>query len=206
MLKTIKTRLFLFIFNASVNNFSKGEDSMNVKIIFSLILCISLFGLLFMLPIGTEDNKTSNADFLRVHIRANSNETVDQNVKYVVKDAVVSYLTPLLCDAVDKNSAMEIVSNNLCGIEKVCDDVLRNQGFLYSSQALLYQEEFPTRSYDNFTLTAGVYDSLIINLGSGLGNNWWCVVYPPLCFVSNDSKNVVYRSKLLEIINSFWGK
>ena len=69
-------------------------------------------------------------------------------------------------------------------------------------------EYFPTRCYDDVVLESGEYDSLIVELGSGTGDNWWCVAYPPLCFVNatdDGTENVVYRSKLLEIIKSFFG-
>ena len=176
---------------------------MNVKVIISLVLCLSLFGLFFILP--TEQHETKNTEFLRIHIRANSNDAVDQNVKYEVKDAVVKFLTPYLCDVKSKDDAIRIVGSHLVDVENVCNTVLKQNGFNYLSNACVCQEEFPTRSYDSLTLSAGVYDSLIVNLGSGLGNNWWCVLFPPLCFVGgSDSDNLVYRSKLLEIINSFW--
>lgn len=148
-----------------------------------------------------------NSDFLRIHIRANSNSEIDQEVKYKVKADVVDYLTPLLVDAVDKHSAMRIVGAHLCDIEKVANKTLKNNGFDYKSTALLKQEEFPTRQYDDLTLESGVYDALILNLGSGSGNNWWCVVYPPLCFVGGQddgSDKIQYRSKLVDIINKFF--
>ena len=71
---------------------------------------------------------------------------------------------------------------------------------------LNFAEQFPDRSYNGVTLAAGVYDALIVELGSGSGNNWWCVVYPPLCFVggeSNGTNQIVYKSKLLEIIRNW---
>ena len=178
---------------------------MSGKTLIGLVLCTVLLFVLFTLPLSADSAKISNADFLRIHIRANSNSEVDQNVKYEVKDAVVKFLTPLLCDVVDKQSAINIVSNNLKNIEKVCNTVLKESGFNYASEAVIKQENFPTRTYNEVTLTSGVYDSLIVNLGTGKGNNWWCVVYPPLCFVNaENSNNLTYRSKLLEIINSFW--
>ena len=82
-------------------------------------------------------------------------------------------------------------------------------GFNYGCKAYIDAENFPTRSYDDVVLEAGVYDALILNLGSGKGDNWWCVVYPPLCFIGgndNGQNNIVYRSKLLEIIEDFFAK
>lgn len=148
----------------------------------------------------------SNDQFLRIHIRADSNSEEAQAVKYVVKQAVVEYLTPYIAQADSKNSAQQIVANHLEGIESVADKVLMANGFDYKCTAKVCQESFPTRTYDGLTLQSGVYDALILELGSGEGDNWWCVVYPPLCFVngeSNGTNSIVYRSKLLEIIEQW---
>ena len=172
------------------------------KIILAVIGLVVVLAVIIAVPSGSK----SNADFLRIHIRADSNDQADQNVKFQVKSAVVDYLTPYLANAQTKQQAMSVVKGHLSQIEKVCDKVLADNGFSYKSHAKLCQEEFPDRSYGDVTLTAGVYDALIIELGSGSGNNWWCVVYPPLCFVggeSNGTNSIVYKSKLLEIINQW---
>ena len=171
------------------------------KIIIAAIALVVVLAAIFAIPSGK-----SNADFLRIHIRADSNDQADQNVKFKVKSAVVDYLTPYLANAQTKQQAMSVVKGQLSNIEKVCDKVLAENGFTYTSHAKLCQEEFPDRNYGDVTLAAGVYDALIIELGSGSGNNWWCVVYPPLCFVggeSNGTNQIVYKSKLLEIINQW---
>lgn len=149
--------------------------------------------------------QTSNTDFLRIHIRADSNSTEDQSVKYVVKQAVVEYLAPYLAEATTKEQAMSVVQNQLANLKNVCDKTLKSQGKTYVSTVKLCTENFPDRAYNGVTLPAGVYDALIIELGSGEGDNWWCVVYPPLCFVgdSDGSGNIVYKSKLLEIIRKW---
>ena len=150
-------------------------------------------------------NKT-NSDFLRIHIRADSNAEADQNVKYVVKAAVVDYLTPYLTEATTKEKAMDIVKQHSAEIKAVCDKTLADQGKTYTATVRIRAEEFPDRSYNGTTLPAGVYDAVIIELGSGSGNNWWCVVYPPLCFVGGEGTNgngIVYKSRLLEIIRNW---
>ena len=171
------------------------------KIIIAAIALVAVLVIIISVPSGS-----SNAEFLRIHIRADSNDQADQNVKFQVKSAVVEYLTPYLANAETKQQAMSVVKSQLSNIEKVCDKVLAANGFSYTSSARLCQEAFPDRSYGDLTLSAGVYDALIIELGSGSGNNWWCVVYPPLCFVngeSNGTNSIVYKSKLLEIINKW---
>lgn len=168
-----------------------------------VVVVVLLIAIVFVVAVSPE--KSSKTDFLRIHIRADSNSTEDQNVKYVVKNAVVEYLSPFLTNATSKTAAMQIVNKQLKNIKKVCDEVLLSQGKNYTSTVKLCEEQFPDRSYNGVALAAGVYDALIIELGSGNGNNWWCVVYPPLCFVEGTPSQggVNYKSKLLEIIQNW---
>lgn len=157
---------------------------------------IVVFGLL---------NKPSNQEYLRIHIRANSNSEVDQAVKYKVKDAVVEAMIPLISSCQTKDEAEQCLKQNFELIESVANNVLSSNGFTYSCKAKLACEEFPTRTYEDLTLEEGFYDALILELGSASGNNWWCVVYPPLCFLKSTAtgQDAVYKSKLVEIIRNF---
>ena len=96
---------------------------------------------------------------------------------------------------------------NIEEVEFVADCVLLNNGFNYSSNAKIKNEYFPSRSYDGQVFPADYYDALIIELGTGAGDNWWCVAYPPLCFVGDDcdGNTIKYQSKLLELINKYFG-
>ncbi len=170
--------------------------------------CITLltFAIIILSVIGISVNdNTVREEYLRVHIRANSNEQEDQNVKYLVKEKLVVYLTPILSQCKTKERAEEELNKRLKDIERIANDVLSSNGYDYVSHAFVREELFPTRTYSSLTLESGYYDALIVNLGEGKGDNWWCVVYPPLCFVEG-GKNVVYKSKILEIINDFFTK
>lgn len=145
----------------------------------------------------------TETEYLRIHVRANSNDRTDQAVKYKVKDEVVKYITPYAAQCEDKQTALKLIDSITDEIENVCDRVLRENGFSYGSKAELRQEEFPTRVYGDVTLEAGIYDALIIELGTGAGDNWWCVIYPPLCFTSS-ATNVEYRSAIYEILRKFF--
>lgn len=147
----------------------------------------------------------TNYEYLRIHIRANSNELIDQNVKYKIKDDIVDYLVPFLANCNDKQTAQKIVLQNLAQIEKIADRVLQENSMTYTSNAKINNEYFPTRVYEDLVLESGNYDALIVELGKAEGDNWWCVVYPPFCFVSSNTK-LVYKSKILEIIESFKNK
>ena len=151
-------------------------------------------------PLFTQENQT---EYLRIHIRANSNSVDDQKVKYLVKDAIVESLIPLLSEAKTKEEAKNIIENNISYLNAVADAVLESEGFDYQGKTCIATEKFPTRVYDDITLPAGEYEAVILDLGSGEGDNWWCLVYPAFCFTkSENSTNYVYISKIWEIINS----
>lgn len=171
-----------------------------LPIILFLLLCGGVFVL-------NANNKQPEYDYLRVHIRANSNDEIDQSIKYIVKDKVVNFVTPYLIDCDSKQKSIDTINGLILQIENLCDNVLSQNGFNYTSRARIDTEKFPTRSYDNVTLEAGVYDALIIELGSGKGDNWWCIVYPPLCFVNKSDlteQNIQYQSYLMDIIKKYF--
>ncbi len=171
----------------------------------SLLVCIiiSLTAVAVLLP--ENNTAATHTEYLRIHIRANSNDTAEQQVKYKVKDEIVEFLTPYLADCDTKQKAESLLRDKLDEIEKVADSVLERNGYTYTATARVTGENFPTRVYGDLTLDGGYYDALIVELGSGQGDNWWCVVYPPLCFVGN-GEGYVYRSKLYRIINEFFDK
>lgn len=152
-------------------------------------------------------NAKVEENYLRIHIRANSNVEIDQNIKYKIKDEVIEYLTPYIAECNNYNQVLNMLQNNLTNIVQKVNEVLEQNNFSYSSNAKINNEFFPTRSYDYLVLEANYYDALIIELGQAKGDNWWCVVYPPLCFLNGNNvleNNVVYKSKILELINKFF--
>lgn len=146
-------------------------------------------------------------DVVRIHIRANSNCEIDQQVKLIVRDDVVELITPLIAECKSSQDVKDTLSDNLCIIEETANNVLRENGFSYVSHAKISNEYFPTRDYDGKTFPSDYYDALIVELGSGKGDNWWCVAYPPLCFVGKDvgTGNIKYKSKIIELINKYFG-
>ena len=174
-----------------------------------VIAILSAFAILIVgtVLVCSYNYRQEEESYLRVHIRANSNQEADQAVKYQVKSAVVDFLTPKLANGKTFAEAYDILNENLDQIESVANNVLQENGFEYKSKARLNEEYFPTRSYGEYTLENGYYDALILELGSGTGNNWWCVVYPPLCFIGkegNNANNIKYKSKLVEIVQKFF--
>lgn len=165
-----------------------------------IILSVAIF--LTIGIVGLKNGKTENQEYLRIHIRANSNLEQDQSVKYEIKEKVVEFLTPIIARVNSKKQAEKVITENLKKIEKIADGVLKEEGYGYTSNAKILNEKFPTRKYNDLVLENGYYDALILNLGSGQGDNWWCVVYPPLCFLESNSDYII-KSKIYEIIENF---
>lgn len=143
---------------------------------------------------GCKDNNTYDGELLRLHIRAHSNEARDQAVKLKVRDEVNAYIVDNIeCSSFD--AAYREIGLRLDALSALATRVLRANGFGYSARARLVNEYFPARLYRDVTVREGYYDALIIELGSGKGDNWWCVVYPPLCY----GEDFKYKSFFAEL-------
>ena len=167
------------------------------KIIITILLIIGI-AVSSTLIVGHADD---TSDYMRIHIRANSNTEIDQDVKYIIKGEVVKLLTPQLERAKNADEAKCIVRDNIENINNVANKVLRDYGMDYVAHSDMRREHFPVRHYGNVTLEEGDYDALIVELGEARGDNWWCVVFPPLCFVESESVGsgrVEYVSKIAE--------
>lgn len=169
-------------------------------ILFSIILsfCMIFSGC-------TVNNIGEEGKLLRIHIRADSNAILDQEVKMLVKEAVVGYLEDKLKNVTSISSAIETVNAACPALKREADRVLGENGMNYTSRVKVCSEYFPTRVYENVVVESGVYDALIIELGEGRGDNWWCVIYPPLCFVGRDDcgGEFAYKSRIAELWRRF---
>ena len=163
---------------------------------------VVVFCVIFVIVVGALfiPSKETDCDYLRLHIRANSNSEIDQSVKYEIKDMMIEFLTPKLCNVESKNKAIAVVEEYSNLIKSKCLNLLQERGFNYSVNVKIENEFFPTRTYANTTLESGYYDAVIVELGVAEGDNWWCVMYPPLCFVNkNENVNQIrYKSIIYE--------
>ena len=147
------------------------------------------------LSAATCDRRNNNSEnYLRLHIRANSNSAADQAVKYKVKDGLAPLIAAAVKDCKTKQEAQNALQNRTGELSRAALEILRQNDFDYTASASLCNEFFPARDYDGLTLDSGYYDALIIRLGSGSGDNWWCVVYPQLCFYGSGEGTVQYES------------
>ena len=116
---------------------------------------------------------------VRLHVIANSDSEQDQALKLKVRDAVLERMSTY--NATSKEQALVFIENDKDELIKTAQECLKNEGFDYTVDIKITEEAYPTREYEDFTLPAGTYTSLKIIIGEGDGQNWWCVLYPPLC-------------------------
>lgn len=140
-------------------------------IVYCLVLCAGLIS----------DKAQLKNELIRVHIVANSDSAEDQVVKLQVRDAIVSYLQPVLETITNKDEAYHYIQENLQRLEETANQILEDFGENITATVRLTQEEFGIREYDTFTLPSGVYDAIRVEIGAAEGQNWWCVAFPSFC-------------------------
>lgn len=122
---------------------------------------------------------------IRFHVRANSDTQADQKLKLKVRDAVGAYMQPRLSGISDIEVSRQTVKKNLAGIENTALEVIESEGYTYDVSASLTVTDFPEKTYGDYTFPAGSYEALEVVIGEGGGHNWWCVMYPNLCFFNS---------------------
>ena len=132
------------------------------------------------------DSRELREGLLRLHVVGASDSAEDQEVKLLVRDAVLASLEDGLQDLTDVDAAVDYVSRMLPKVEATANRCLAAAGFSDTVAVSLTEEAFPTRDYDNFSLPAGVYRALRVVIGEGEGRNWWCVVFPQLCMAGEN--------------------
>lgn len=144
-----------------------------------LMVAAALFLMSGALALQTQDQLADKV--VRLHVLANSDSEEDQALKLRVRDRVLERATELLEQSENRQEAEALLRGNLLELEALAAEEIAAAGYDYPVTAQLTDTNFPTREYDGFTLPAGEYLALRIVIGEGAGQNWWCVVFPPLC-------------------------
>ena len=131
----------------------------------------------------------------RLHVIANSDSKEDQNLKYIVRDKLLQYMNSYLSNTSTKEDAIKIANEHLDEFKQVAINTIKEQGYSYNVNVKVGNFEFPTKTYGDISLPAGFYDALRVEIGEAKGQNWWCVMFPPLCFVDVTSGVVPEESK-----------
>ena len=168
----------------------KAFNERKDKILLSVTaIAISIY-MAFSCTYFTASAGTVKEDVVRLHILANSNSEIDQEVKLKVRDALLETNASILSDSVTKENAKEHFESSKDILLKTAKKTLKENGFNYNVKITLQEEYFNTRSYGNLTFPAGQYTALKVVLGNGEGKNWWCVMFPPLCVPAADGLEI----------------
>ena len=131
----------------------------------------------------------------RLHVIANSDSDTDQNLKYIVRDHLLEYMNTLCANCTSKEEAITIANQHIENFKEIALETIKNEGFHYSVNVSIGNFAFPTKDYGDISLPAGDYDALKVEIGEAKGQNWWCVMFPPLCFVDASSGVIPEESK-----------
>ena len=184
-----------------MKNLIKIIKNPKLKIILTIFILFFIYTSLCAISYSQKiSNNISNSVF-RIHVIANSNSLADQNLKYIVRDNLIEYMNTISKNAKTKSAAINIAQKNIDTFNKIANQTIQNNNYSYSAKVNIGTFNFPTKNYGDISLPAGTYDALRIEIGEAKGENWWCVMFPPLCFIDattgiipEDSKHVMEKS------------
>ena len=163
--------------------------------IFVILILLSLFILISAISyVDAVSNNIADSVF-RLHVIANSNSKEDQELKLKVRDELLSYMNIISKDSTSKKEAMQIANEHKEEFTQIAEKVIKENGYNYTVNVQIGKADFPTKYYGDITLPAGTYDALKVQIGEAKGQNWWCVMFPPLCFVDVSTGIVPDNSK-----------
>mgnify|MGYP004533312511 FL=1 len=158
---------------------------------FLLFIYIFICAYNYAYAISTDLSET----VFRLHVIANSDSTEDQNLKYKVRDNIINYMKDLCMNCSSKQDVIECVQNNINKFQNLAQQTVYDNGYNYPVNVKIGNFKFPTKTYGDISFPSGEYDALRIEIGSAKGKNWWCMLYPSLCFVDVSSGIVPDDSK-----------
>ena len=169
----------------------------NTKI--KMILILSFLLLLYTTISAISYAETISYDIadsvFRLHVIANSDSEEDQNLKYKVRDSLLNYMNEICSNCSSKEEAINIVEKHQNEFKEIALKTIKENGYSYNVNINIGNFEFPTKTYGDISLPSGFYDALRVEIGEAKGKNWWCVMFPPLCFVDVSSGVVPEESK-----------
>lgn len=160
-----------------------------------LLIVLFLFVILSAYSYVTAVSNNLADSVFRLHVIANSDSEEDQNLKYKVRDSLIDYMNTLTKDVETKEEVIEIAQAHISDFQKIAKTVVEQNGYDYDVNVEIGNFSFPTKTYGDISFPAGFYDALKVEIGKAEGQNWWCVMFPPLCFVDVTSGVVPEESK-----------
>ncbi|MDD3223453.1 MAG: stage II sporulation protein R [Clostridium sp.] len=166
------------------------------KILMFLLIVFIFIGFMSNYNSSNENSENNNlqvsvaSKIIRFHVLANSDSTEDQKLKLKVRDNVLKFIAPKMANSKNINESRELLKKYNNNIQEIASNVVRQNGYKYNVITELGTDEFPVKSYGDIVLPQGKYEAYRILIGSAKGHNWWCVMFPPLCFTDITKGNV----------------
>lgn len=155
-------------------------------------ICVSMIvAIIFSICSFAKTSEQIRSDVLRLHVIANSDSSVDQNLKIRLRDFLLEEGKSIFDGSINVENAVKKIEPQIPALEKSAKEFIRASGFDYDVKISLSREYFTTRTYETVTLPAGKYLALRVIIGSGEGHNWWCVMFPPMCVPAADKKDEI---------------
>ena len=158
-----------------------------------LLFCIYIFISAYSYVSAISDNLYNSV--FRLHVIANSDSQEDQNLKYIVRDNLINYMNEKSKDFSSKEDVISYSKEHISDLKQIAEDTIKSQGFNYPVTVEIGNYEFPTKNYGDISFPSGFYDALRVKIGNAKGKNWWCVMFPPLCFINTSTGIVPDSSK-----------
>lgn len=178
-----------------MRNLFKFIDFGFIKRFFIVLVLFSIFVFVSALSYVNAVSEDISESVFRLHVIANSDSQEDQNLKYNVRDKILEYMNEISIDCSSKEEVIALAKENQEKFQDIAKKVIKENGYDYDVNVSIGNYEFPTKNYGDISLPAGNYDALRIEIGDAVGQNWWCVMFPPLCFVDVTSGVVPDESK-----------
>ena len=174
-----------------LNNIKNSKIGISITLILLLFLYTTINAISYVEAVSTD---ISDSVF-RLHVIANSDSNEDQSLKYKVRDNLLKYMNNICSNCSSKQEAINLVTEHQEEFKQVALDTIKKEGYSYNVKINIGNFEFPTKQYGDISLPAGYYDALRVEIGEAKGRNWWCVMFPSLCFIDVSSGIVPEESK-----------
>lgn len=166
-----------------------------IKPFIIITILLSLYIFIYAVSYVTAVSEDIASSVFRLHVIANSDSEEDQNLKLKVRDALLAYMNTIAKNCTSKQEVIELAKKHQEEFKKIAQKVIIENEFDYDVNVEIGVSDFPTKYYGDIALPAGSYDALRVTIGKAQGQNWWCVMFPPLCFVNVSSGIVPDSSK-----------
>ena len=165
------------------------------KPIFITIIAFVFFLIFSAYSYASSISSDLSKSVFRLHVIANSDSDEDQSLKLQVRDKLLDYMNSITANVSSKDDAIKIAQDHQKDFQIIAEQTILDKGYSYPVTVEIGNYEFPTKHYGDITLPSGYYDALRVKIGDACGHNWWCVMFPPLCFVDVTSGIVPESSK-----------